>query len=206
MERIQVRGVVKRFGSTFALRGVDAAFGRGLTLIEGSNGSGKSTLMGVIGGVIRPSSGTVEFVGALSGSVRAELGWVSHESLTYGDLTAKQNIEMAGTLHGISSSEAWERARERFGLAAFGDRKVRTHSRGQRQRVALARALVHRPSVLLLDEPSTGLDKDGVKRLVEVVAEEIAAGAMVLLITHEPQLFAELGGGRVRLQRGRAAE
>jgi heme exporter protein A len=204
--RVVVEGVAKAYGSTLALRGVDAEFGaRALTLIEGSNGSGKSTLLGVVGTVIRASSGRVRYepFDEDVAQVRARLGWVSHETLAYPDLTGRQNIELAARIQGLDAREAWERARERFELGVFALRPIRTYSRGQRQRVALARALVHAPSVVLLDEPTTGLDRAGVARLLTVISEEVAGGAVVMVATHEPDVFHEHVTARVRLERGR---
>ena len=204
--RVVVEGVAKAYGSTLALRGVDAEFrSHALTLIEGSNGSGKSTLLGVVGTVIRASSGQVRYEPFEDDvlAVRARLGWVSHETLAYPDLTGRQNIELAAKIQGLEAKEAWERARERFELGSFAMRPIRTYSRGQRQRVALARALVHEPSVVLLDEPTTGLDKAGVTRLLAVVAEEVARGAVVMVATHEPEVFRDQVTARVRLERGR---
>jgi len=83
------------------------------------------------------------------------------------------------------------------------DRPVRTYSRGQRQRVALARALVHEPRLLLLDEPTTGLDQAGVARLTGVVDEEVRRGAVVVVVTHDPAFAEAVGGHVVTLERGR---
>jgi heme exporter protein A len=203
IERVEGKGLLKRYGTTLALRGVDVTFGRGLHLIEGANGSGKTTLLGIVGGVIRPTAGRVAYVGLAEGAdPRAELGWVSHDSLCYGDLTGRQNIELAARAHGLGG-DVWDQARERFGLGAFSDRKVRTNSRGQRQRVALARALLHRPSVVLLDEPTTGLDAEGIRRLLGLLEEETRRGATVVVVSHEPEVFRELGAKTVVLERGR---
>jgi heme exporter protein A len=205
--RVVVEGVAKAYGSMLALRGVDAEFGaHALTLIEGSNGSGKSTLLGVIGTVIRASSGRVRYEPFEEDdvlAVRSRLGWVGHETLAYPDLSGRQNIELAARIQGLDATDAWERARERFELGSFALRPIRTYSRGQRQRVALARALVHAPSVVLLDEPTTGLDKAGVARLLTVVSEEVAGGAVVMVATHEPEVFRDHVNARVRLERGR---
>ncbi len=207
IRQVRVKGIIKRFGATLALRGVEAEFSAGLNVIEGANGSGKSTLLGVIGGVIRATSGQVTYDSLATGSdVRTELGWVSHDSLTYGDLTGRQNIELAAEAHGLTAQQAWAEAQERFGLGGFAARKVRTNSRGQRQRVALARALVHRPSLVLLDEPTTGLDTEGVARLLGILEEEIAREAVVIVVTHEPELLTALGYQGVRLERGRVVD
>ena len=207
IERVVARGIVKGYGSTMALRGVDVTLSAELTLIEGPNGSGKSTLLGVLGTVIRPSAGTVRYepIGDDRTLVRAAIGWLSHETLAYPDLSGRQNVELVARLHGLDAGEAWSRASERFELGAFASRPVRTCSRGQRQRVALARALVHEPSLVLLDEPTAGLDRTGVSRLVKVIAEEVARGALVAVVSHEPEVFREMPHARVALERGRIA-
>ncbi len=209
IKRVAARGVVKAYGSTMALRGVDATFlASELTLIEGSNGSGKSTLLGILGTVIRPTAGTVDYepLGDDRVEIRASIGWLSHETLAYPDLTGRQNVELVARFHGLDLREAWSRAEERFELGAFSKRPVRTCSRGQRQRVALARALVHEPSFVLLDEPTAGLDKAGVARLVGVICEEVERGAGVAVVSHEPEVFREVARARVVLERGRRVE
>ena len=208
IDRIVGRGLVKTYGSTVALRGVDVTLEAGrLTLIEGANGSGKSTLLGILGTVIRPTSGEVVYepLGVDLSRVRATVGWLSHETLAYPDLTGRQNVELAAALHGLDIADAWSLAQERFELGTFASRPVRTCSRGQRQRVALARALVHEPSVVLLDEPTAGLDRGGVRRLLDVVEEEVARGALVAVVSHEPALFEQGARATIRLERGRVA-
>jgi heme exporter protein A len=218
--RVVAAGLTKSFGSSMALRGVDATFeAGGLTLLEGANGSGKSTLLAIIGTVMRATSGTViyepiaahdvrELSVAEMARVRGEVGWVSHETLAYPDLTGRQNVELAARFQGLDRASAWAEARERFELGSFAERPLRTCSRGQRQRVALARALVHRPSLVLLDEPTAGLDKVGVGRLREVVRGEVERGAVVVVVSHEPEVFLGVGGavGRLRLERGRVVD
>jgi heme exporter protein A len=207
IERVVARGIVKTYGSTVALRGVSATFERGqLTLIEGANGSGKSTLLGVLGTVVRATSGTVSYepLGDDDRAIRGAIGWLSHESLAYPDLTGRQNIELAARFHGLDARDAWAQAEERFELGAFAVRPLRTCSRGQRQRVALARALVHRPSLVLLDEPTTGLDRAGVTRLLAVVEAEVDRGAAVIVVSHEPEIFRQRAAARVLLERGRS--
>jgi ABC-type multidrug transport system ATPase subunit len=207
--RIEVTRLVKSFGATIALRGVDATFRAGrLTLVEGANGSGKSTLLGILGTLIRPTSGRVEYapLGVDRALVRRHIGWLSHETLAYPDLSGRQNIELYARLCGLEIAPEWERVAERFELGPFVDRPLRTCSRGQKQRVALARALVHEPGVVLLDEPTTGLDKAGVARLLAIVDREVARGALVIVVSHEPELFRERARARVVLDRGRVKE
>src|SRR5688572_7105281 len=174
VSRIEVRAVTRRFGATLALRQVSSEFQAGtLTFLEGPNGAGKSTLLAVIGTVLKPTAGTVTYepVGSDPMLVRRHLGWVAHDSHCYPELTARENVELAARAHGVEVRTAWERVAERVAATALADRRVGTLSRGQRQRVALARALVHDPSVLLLDEPWTGLDRASSELLERVVLE-----------------------------------
>lgn len=206
LEEVRVVAGTKRYGSTIALRSVNVSFRVGeLTLIGGANGSGKSTLLGVLGGVIRLSAGTVEHspVDVGGGELRGAVGWLSHDSLAYADLSGRANIELAARLHGLNPQEAWKESEERFELGAYARRPLRTCSRGQRQRIALARAVVHRPALVLLDEPTTGLDQSGVGQLLRAVEAERARGAGVCVVSHEPEVFRELAQLEVVLDRGR---
>ncbi|MFO0756035.1 MAG: ABC transporter ATP-binding protein [Byssovorax sp.] len=208
IKRVVARGLVKTYGSTVALRGVDAVIEAGkLTLIEGANGSGKSTMLGIVGTVIRPTSGKITYEPLPDDllRVRATIGWLSHETLAYPDLSGRQNVELVARVHGLDVQDTWKLAEERFELGAFARRPLRTCSRGQRQRVALARALVHGPSLVLLDEPTAGLDKAGVERLRRVIGEEVKRGAAVAVVSHEPELFRDQAVARIVLERGRNA-
>jgi heme exporter protein A len=208
MSAIQLRNVTKVYGPVRALVGVSCAFEAGaLTTIQGPNGSGKSTLLSIVGTLTRPTSGAVDhgFLGRGRAAVRKELGWVGHESLCYLDLTGRQNIELAARLCGVDAGEACKRVAERLEMGLFFDRPMRTCSRGQRQRVALARALVNAPRLLLLDEPTTGLDKAACARLAAVVEEELSRGTTVVMVTHDAAFAGGLGGRTVTLERGRVA-
>ncbi|HEY1959803.1 MAG TPA: ABC transporter ATP-binding protein [Polyangiaceae bacterium] len=196
----------KSFGAVRAVVDVTLELPRGaLVVIEGPNGSGKTTLLGIVGTLIRASSGRVDY-GALGlgiAAVRGRIGWLGHETLCYPDLTGRENIELAARLAGVDAASAWKRSAERFAIGEFGARPMRTASRGQRQRVALARALVHDPDLLLLDEPSTGLDAAAVARVEQVIADETARGAAVAVITHDAQFARNLKSVRYRMDRGR---
>jgi len=206
VEWVEVRGVTRLFGSTAALRGVDARFEGGrITFLEGPNGAGKTTLMAVIGTMLRPSSGSLwyEPIGNDRDRVRSQIGWLAHESHCYRDLTARQNVELAARLYGAEPGRAWEAVSRRVGAEALADRRVGALSRGQRQRVALARALAHEPSLLLLDEPWSGLDAAGTRALEQVLAEERDRGRVVIVVSHSAEQIRRLGAASVRLERGR---
>lgn len=205
---VELRSVTKTYAAVRALIGINVRFDAGVvSMVTGPNGSGKSTLLSLVGTLARPSSGKVSHgsLGKTRDEIRAVLGWVGHDSLCYADLTGRENLELAARLHGVSPHAAFEAARSRFNLGAFAERPFRTYSRGQRQRVALARALVHAPRLLLLDEPTTGLDAESVQRLGEVVRAEADRGAVVIVITHDEAFAAAAGSMRVALDRGRVS-
>ncbi|MBX3183772.1 MAG: heme ABC exporter ATP-binding protein CcmA [Polyangiaceae bacterium] len=204
---VEVQGVTRVFGSTLALRGVTVSFPAGaVTVLEGPNGAGKSTLLGIIGTLIQPTSGQVHYPPLKEAAeVRRELGWLGHDSHCYRELTGRENVTLAAGLHGCGASEV-QASLERVGATGFCERPVSTLSRGQRQRVALARALVHAPSLLLLDEPSSGLDVASVERLIEVVMEERARGSVVVMVSHSRGIASRIGDRVVRLEAGRVKE
>jgi ABC-type multidrug transport system ATPase subunit len=203
---VELSRVTKRFGAVRALAGVDASFAASrVAVLTGGNGSGKSTLLAIVGTLARATAGDVNHgdIGRDVREVRANLGWVGHETLAYGDLTGRENIVLTARIHGLRPAQALDEAIERFALAAFVDRLVRTYSRGQRQRVALARALLHHPALLLLDEPTAGLDAASTANLARVVREEALHGATVILSTHDPSLTDDVGDDIWLLDRGR---
>jgi heme exporter protein A len=204
---IELRGVGKTYGPVRALVGISCIFAAGtVTVVRGPNGSGKSTLLSIVGTLTRQTTGSVSYgdLGTGRADVRRTLGWVGHESLCYPDLTGRENIELAARLHGRVAAQAYASARDRFDLDAFAERPVRTYSRGQRQRIALARALVHSPRLLLLDEPTTGLDSRGMERLRTLLVEEARRGAVIVAVTHDDTFADTLGGSALWLDRGRA--
>jgi heme exporter protein A len=204
---VELVRVSKTYGPVRALTGVDARFELGtVTAVLGANGSGKSTLLSLVATLARPTSGVVTHgsLGRTREEVRRVLGWVGHESLCYGDLTGRENLRFAGRLYGLEGDAAVERVAKRFELGgAYFDRPFRTYSRGQRQRVALARALLHEPMLVLLDEPTTGLDASGCAHLTEVVKEEASRGAVVVVVTHDESFARAVATQEVRLERGR---
>ncbi|HJK96293.1 MAG TPA: ABC transporter ATP-binding protein, partial [Polyangiaceae bacterium LLY-WYZ-14_1] len=161
--------------------------------------------------VIRGSRGT-ETGGAIASSaevaqaeaLRARIGLLGHAALLYPDLTPRENLGLFAELYRMDApTQAVDEALDRFDLGGFADRPARTLSRGQLQRAALARALVHRPDLLLLDEPSTGLDPRSNDRLVAEVEVERARGAVIVLVTHDPALAERVATRRLRMHRGR---
>jgi heme exporter protein A len=210
-DRVQTRDLVKLYGSTRALASVSIELAAGqITSVEGANGSGKSTLLQILALQARPTRGAVRF-GEHDPSrvpeLRGAIGLLAHAALLYPDLSGVENLELSAKLYAVpNASRAIVAMRERFELGPFAERPVRTYSRGQLQRVALARSLVHTPRLLLLDEPSTGLDVRGVERLITVMKEERARGAIIALVTHDVALAEACADKRVALVNGRVAE
>jgi ABC-type multidrug transport system ATPase subunit len=205
---IEVRGVTCVFGATAALRGISCRFEAGtLTFVQGSNGAGKSTLLGILATVLRATGGSVRYapIGTDRLAARSQIGWVAHDSHCYRDLTGRENVEFAARLYGANDAKKVAAVAERVGATPFFDQAVGTLSRGQRQRISLARALVHSPSVLLLDEPLSGLDRASVARFEEIVVAERDAGKVVIVVSHRDEWVRRLAGRRLVLERGQIA-
>jgi heme exporter protein A len=203
---IEVRGVTRLFGANVALRSVDVDFAPGpMTFVQGPNGAGKSTLLSIIGTALKPTRGTVSYAphGASRQEARRHIGWVAHDSHCYVELSGRENVELAARIHGLPPQQAWRAACARVQADRFGEQAVATLSRGQRQRIALARALVHAPSVLLLDEPLTGLDHASVQRMERILVEERERGTIVIIINHTAGMAERLEGRRIYMQQGR---
>jgi heme exporter protein A len=176
-----------------------------VTALLGPNGAGKSTLVGILATLVTPSSGEVLYGGhELDEEMRGTIGVIAHESLCYGDLTGRENLEFFARLYHVEKKRAAEML-ARVGLEQAANRPARTYSRGMLQRLAVARALIHRPRLLLADEPFTGLDRAGVELLAQLLAEERAAGALIVVVTHDFDAVAQLVDRVVVLQRGKIA-
>lgn len=194
-------GLTKTYGTTRALAGVSLTLRAGeLTWVEGHNGSGKSTLLAVLAGLVRPTRGTVRYGEHDAESARGRLGVLGHAPMLYPDLSGRENLDLMASLYGVTVDAALFDTLE---LGAFIDRPVRTYSRGQLQRTSLARALVPKPRLLLLDEPSTGLDTSSTRALVSALASLREAGTLVLIVTHDTSLISSLEGRHLRMERGR---
>lgn len=205
---VEAKGLVKLYGPTRALSGVSARFVAGrVTAVEGPNGSGKSTLLSLLSLMARPTRGCLlfgKYDSAKYPVLRGQIGVLAHAAMVYPELTGVENLNFVASLYGVANPDRTiAELRERFELGRFAERPTQTYSRGQLQRVALARAVLHRPQLLLLDEPSTGLDVSSTERLCQAIAVERERGAIVVLVTHDPALSEQLADGYVKLVRGR---
>jgi len=187
---LETRELSRAFGAVQAVERVSFRLQEGEVLtILGPNGAGKTTLLGMLGGALRPDSGTIHFRGELRDpretAWRREIGVLSHRTFLYGALSARENLVFYGRLYGVDSLV--DRVAERLeavGLTPHANRRVRGFSRGMRQRLALARTLLHEPSLVLLDEPFTGLDVHGATLLRQVLLRLRDGRRSVVLVTH----------------------
>lgn len=186
---LQATDLVRDFGTRRAVSGVSLTLAPGDCLaLFGPNGAGKTTLLRMLGGLLRPTSGSAAIDGIpLPGGaeVRARVGLVSHQTMLYDSLTARENVEFSARMYGVRDVRtAAAEVLERLGAASFADTRVRSLSRGMQQRVSVARAIVHGPSILLADEPFTGLDAAGASALTGMLAGLRDAGATIIIVTH----------------------
>ena len=188
---LRVRDVARRFGSTVAVASASLELRRGERLaLLGPNGAGKTTLVRCISGRVAPDSGEIEMLGQplpRSGA-RPKLGFVPQEIALYPDLTARENLEAFGRFHGLRGREVQEAARWALAWTGLSDRAgdlTRTFSGGMKRRVNIACGVLHRPQVLLLDEPTVGVDPQSRERIFVMLEELRDQGTSILLTTHQ---------------------
>ena len=186
---IEIDAVGRRFGIRWVLRGVTLSVSRGEVVgLLGANGSGKSTLLRVVATLLRPNAGRVSVNGhdvlREPNAVRAQLGFLAHTPGIYDDLTARENLQFAADMLGVSGSEIPD-ILERVGLSHVANDRARGFSAGMQRRLALGRLILRHPSVLLLDEPYANLDTAGVALMNSVIGDIIAAGGTALIALHE---------------------
>ena len=201
------RRLTKRFGRSSALKEIDFELEAGRChVLFGRNGAGKSTLLLIAATLLRPSSGEIFYGGdryeTLGDEVRRRIGLVSHQSFLYPDLTVVENLQFYARLYGSSSGE--EEALLWADLELRRHSPVRSLSRGMLQRLAVARALLHRPTLLLLDEPYTGLDVVSSERLSTRLSD-IKGETAILLTTHDVDRGVALADRISILEGGRIA-
>ena len=208
---ILAEGLHKRFGTTEALSGIDLAVPTGSVLgLLGPNGAGKTTAVRIFTTILRPDAGRASILGidvaTQPAQVREQIGLAGQYAAVDENLTGRENLIMVGRLTHQPREGIVPRAGElleRFRLAEAGDRPVKTYSGGMRRRLDLAAALVHRPPVLFLDEPTTGLDPRGRLELWETIEELVADGATLLLTTQYLEEADRLADSIVVVDHGR---
>jgi heme exporter protein A len=206
---ISARGLVHAYGDRRAVDRVDLDLAAGERIaLAGANGAGKSTLLRILATLQRPQDGTLVLMGESmpdsARAARAGIGYLAHDPLVYLDLSARQNLELYADLYGVPDA----RARildllEHVGLLARAEDTVRTFSRGMAQRLALARMMLHRPRLLLLDEPHASLDARGGALLDEELVAATSDGRAAVIVTHEVERVARVADRLVVMRAGR---
>ena len=192
---VEAKALEKRYGARIVLRDLSFIVSQGETLVvTGPNGSGKTTLLRLLVGLAAPTRGTIAIA-----TGRARVGFVGHEPLLYPELTALENLELYGRLYRVTERrERIGMLLERYALWGVRNERVGSYSRGMTQRLAIARALLHDPELLLLDEPHSALDAEG----VALLDDELAAGEgtrTVVVATHEPARLSRIASRQLAL-------
>ena len=187
---VKLDNLGKRFRSLEALRGISLSIPAGITYgLIGPNGSGKTTLMRILAGISRPSTGSARVLGAAMPDrrVKAMIGYMTQAEALYQDLTLEENIRFFAGLYGLGGGELTRRVGEVVELVELGARRsslVEELSSGMRRRTSLACALVHQPRLLLLDEPTVGVDPELRLQFWDYFHKLAAAGVSILVSTH----------------------
>ncbi len=191
MKDVRLRDVTVRFGNVHALRAANLSLTGGVvSAIAGPNGAGKSTLLQVLLGLVRADHGTLEIDGVtvrMNEALRRDVGYLPEAVAFANNLTGRQVMRFFAFARGVSRNHA-DRVLERVGLRDAAKRSVRGYSRGMRQRLGLGVAVLSDPRLLILDEPTGGLDQEGLTVLWSVLAEYKQRGHVVLLSTHDLSL------------------
>jgi sodium transport system ATP-binding protein len=190
---IRISGLTKRYGPISAVRELTLQVPPGeVYALLGPNGAGKTTALRCLAGLLAPTAGSAEICGidvvTRSAEARGRLAYLSSSMGLYARLSAREVVAFFGQLHGLEGAileERVESVTRQFGLDDFADRLCGKLSTGQRQRVALARALVHDPPVLILDEPTLGLDVLSGQAIHQFIEREAGRGKAILFSTHQ---------------------
>ena len=189
---LSCRALCKRFGELEAVRGVSFEIGKGETYgLLGPNGAGKTTTISIVCGLLAPDSGEVTVAGkplsTRSVGEKAAIGYVPQELAIYPDLTATENLRFFARLYGLSPSDAKTRIEEVLGVIGLSDRageQTKNYSGGMQRRLNIGIGLLHRPRLLILDEPTVGVDPQSRNAILESVEQLSAEGMAVLYTTH----------------------
>ena len=205
---IKIQRLRKNFGSSIALVGVDLEIRKGESLtLFGPNGAGKTTLIKIIAGLLKPTSGTVEFEGKplqRSPRARKRIGLLSHQSFLYTNLTGRENLSFFSSLYPIDDAGSRiEEVISEFALEDHIDDLVASYSRGTQQRLSLARALLHKPDIILFDEPYSGLDQHAARMLKFLLIKVKGEGRTIVMTTHNISRGLEISDNVAVLSRGK---
>lgn len=199
---LELHNIARMYGTRCVFKNVSLRLSAGsLTLLVGANGAGKSTLMHIMAGLARPSAGTVTH-----GVQAAEIAYLGHATFLYPTLTAVENLRFWGSLYGVPVTERIiNEVLARVALQKHAHERAGVFSRGMAQRLNVARVLLLKPRLLLLDEPSTGLDSSSNQMLRREILLARESGAAVVWISHDVQTDAPLADRLIALHSKRLA-
>jgi ABC-2 type transport system ATP-binding protein len=204
---LYLHGVFAGYGDRVVLRGIELGVGKGLAVVLGPNGAGKTTLLRVCCGVLKPFKGSVTVNGVdiyASPHVKSLVSYLPHNPGLLEDVTALNNLLFYARIYGLSEAEAVKRVRELAELLEAEDlleKKVKVLSRGQKKRIALIRALMHNPQVLLLDEPTDGLDPLIARKVREFV-KSVSKELCIAYTSHNMYEASEIAESVIAIDRG----
>lgn len=186
---ITLNGLGKRFGARWVLRGVTLDVSRGEAMgLLGANGSGKSTVLRILGTLLNPTVGSATIDGLDiardATRVRGRVGYLAHTPGLYDDLTARENLRFAADMLGLPFARV-EESLERVGLSHVAGDRVRGFSAGMQRRLGIARLVLRAPRILLLDEPYSNLDTDGIELMNSILGDVVRSGGAALVALHE---------------------
>jgi len=209
---LELRGLRRSFGAFEAVQGIDLAVARGQVFgLLGPNGAGKTTTLRMITGLLRPSAGAI-YVGGVDAwreplAAKRQIGFIGDRPFLYEKLTGSELLRFVGGLWGMEPADLQQQAQhwlERFELKSWAGEPVEAYSHGMRQRLLLCAALLHRPALLILDEPMVGLDPRGAARLKQVVRELADQQQLaVVLSTHTLEVVEQVCDALAIIDRGR---
>jgi len=205
---LSLAGLRRDYGERTALEGVGLELARGETLLVlGPNGAGKTTLLRILATLLRPSGGEVRALGCSLPSeawkLRGRIGFLGHEPLLYRDLSGRENLRFHARLHGLEGEAAGARLDELLtavGMRRRADQRVAELSAGMRQRLAICRCVLHRPELLLLDEPDSNLDAEGRELARGLIGP--GEGRTRVIVSHDPERFEAEADQVLRLEAG----
>jgi len=203
---LEVKGLTKQFGTSTVVDGLSFRISQGRCMaLLGPNGAGKTTTLKMLSGLLEPSSGTIQFIDKARADIRESIGYLPQYPSFFNWMSGKEFLEFTAKLARISAKEAASRANEllnRVGLKAAAKRKIGGYSGGMKQRLGLAQAIIHRPKLLILDEPVSALDPQGRREVMELLSE-MKQETTVLFSTHVLHDAEEISDDVIIMDRGR---
>jgi ABC-2 type transport system ATP-binding protein len=192
LEILKVEGLTKDYNGFLALKGVDFTIEKGEVFgFLGPNGAGKTTTINILTGLTRPTSGRIDILGKDGikdiKKVQESIGIVPDESNLYDEMSGTENLEFCASLYGIHKDIRTKRAQElllQFGLQDTGKKKFKSYSKGMKRKLVIAAGIIHRPGILFLDEPTTGIDVESARQIRKLIFDLNKTGTTIFLTTH----------------------